>query len=655
MELQRKEAWRCSAGRFDAIVIGAGFSGLYALHRLRELGLAAVIIERADNVGGTWLFNRYPGARCDIESIEYSYSFSDEIQQEWVWTETMPAQPEIEAYLNFVADRLDLRRDIRFNTNVVSMTFDEDAPDWTVETEAGESFTAPFVVAAAGILSAPLEPDIAGMDTFAGTSLFTSRWPRHDVDLTGKRVGVIGTGSTGVQLIPVVAKEAAHLTVFQRSPAYTLPWKVRAFEPGELDEMKADYREIRAAQREHPIGAARLSAFSVMFEMMANPPLKTASREDQLRAVEQNGVMGALSWGDVFFDIESSQMAAKLYGEAVGRIVTDSDTAASLTPTHPFGCKRPIIDQGYYETFNRDNVTLVDLRKGAIRAVTPTGIDTEQGSYDLDVIIYATGFDAMTGALSRIDIRGRDGMSLKDFWADEGPLCYLGLAVAGFPNLFIVQAPGSPAPASNFVAALEQHVEWIGDCITYLRDQATTAPSRRCPRRSRNGSSTPRPSSRRRCSSIRPATPGTTAETCPARNGCTWATPAESRSIAGGATRSPTPATQVSSSRDEDVGTRLSHRPGFRRCAAARACRVEKLRRLGAVVADRRSPARRGGARRTGAVRYDADGAAAEAGAHAGIVRGRGRGALGARCRARPYRPGTLEGQVDSPPQARAG
>ena len=238
-----------SEGRFDAIVIGAGFSGLYALHRLRELGLRAVIIERADKVGGTWLFNRYPGARCDIESIEYSYSFSDEIQQEWVWTETMPAQPEIEAYLNFVADRLDLRRDIRFNTTVASMTFDEHAAMWTVKTEAGEQFTAPFVVAAAGILSAPLEPDIPGMDTFAGTSLFTSRWPRHDVDLSGKRVGVIGTGSTGVQLIPAVAKEVEHLTVFQRSPAYTLPWKVRAFEPGELDEMKASYGEIRAAQR----------------------------------------------------------------------------------------------------------------------------------------------------------------------------------------------------------------------------------------------------------------------------------------------------------------------------------------------------------------------------------------------------------------------
>ena len=241
-----------TAVRFDAIVIGAGFSGLYALHRLRELGIRAVVLEKAENVGGTWLVNRYPGARCDIESIEYSYSFSDDIQQEWVWTETMPAQPEIEAYLNFVADRLDLRRDIRFDTNVVSMTFDEQAAMWDVATEAGESFTAPFVVAAAGILSAPLEPDIPGMDTFAGTSLFTRRWPKDGVDLTGKRVGVIGTGSTGVQLIPVVAKEAEHLTVFQRSPAYTLPWQVRAFEAGELDELKSRLRR-------DPGGAARAS------------------------------------------------------------------------------------------------------------------------------------------------------------------------------------------------------------------------------------------------------------------------------------------------------------------------------------------------------------------------------------------------------------
>ena len=455
--------------RFDVVVIGAGFSGLYTLHRLRQLGMRTRVLEMAENVGGTWLYNRYPGARCDIESIEYSYSFSDEIQQEWVWTETMPAQPEVEAYLNFVADRLDLRRDIEFDTKVVAMAFDEQAAVWVVSTETGETFRAPFVVAATGILSAPLEPDIAGMDTFAGTSLLTGRWPKEGFDLAGKRVGIIGTGSTGIQFIPVVAREAAQLYVFQRSPAYTLPWQVRRFEPGELDEMKARYDDIRAAQRAHPVGAARLSAFSVLLGILGKPPLKSASREDQLRAIEANGVLGALNWGDIFFDIEANRMAAKLYGEAVARIVKDPETAAALVPDHPFACKRPIIDQGYYQTFNRDNVTLVDLRKGPIRDVTPTGIRTEQGAYDLDVIVYATGFDAMTGALSRIDIRGRDGLSLGEFWATEGALSYLGLAVAGFPNLFTIQGPGSPSAATNFVAALEQHVEWISDCIVYLR------------------------------------------------------------------------------------------------------------------------------------------------------------------------------------------
>ncbi|MGB9225932.1 flavin-containing monooxygenase [Mycobacterium sp.] len=457
------------AGEFEALVVGAGFSGLYMLHRLRQLGVRTRVLEMAESVGGTWLFNRYPGARCDIESIEYSYSFCEEIQQEWVWTESMPAQPEIEAYLNFVADRLDLRRDIEFNTKVVAMAFDEDADVWVVRTEAGDTIRAPFVIAASGILSVPLEPAIPGMDSFAGTSLYTSRWPSADCDLAGQRVGVIGTGSTGVQLIPVVAREALQLYVFQRSAPYTLPWRVHRFEPGELDEMKARYPEIRAAQRAHPIGAARLSAFSVLLEMLGSPPIKSATRSEQLRAIEENGVLGALNWCDLFFDIEANRMAARLYGEAVARIVKDPETAAALVPEHPFACKRPIIDQGYYETFNRDNVTLVDLRSGPIRGMTPAGIRTEHADYELDVIIYATGFDAMTGALSRIDIRGRDAKSLGEFWASEGPLSYLGLAVAGFPNLFTVQGPGSPSAATNFVAALEQHVEWIADCIAHLR------------------------------------------------------------------------------------------------------------------------------------------------------------------------------------------
>lgn len=450
----------------DVAVIGAGFSGLYALYKLRELGLRVRILERADAVGGTWLVNRYPGARCDIESIEYSYSFSPEIEQEWVWTESMPAQPEIEAYLNFVADRLDLRGDIDFGTEVTTMTYDDG--HWLLQTAGRAEYTAQFVVAASGILSVPLEPAIPGRDTFGGESLFTNRWP-DGVDLTGKRVGVIGTGSTGVQLIPVVAREAVQLFVFQRSAAFTLPWTVHTFADGELEGLKADYEAIRAAQRAHPVGAARLSAFSVLLDMLASPPIKTATRAEQLRAIDERGVMGALNWGDVFFDIEANRMATALYGEAIARIVTDPVTAAALVPTHPFACKRPIIDQGYYQTFNRDNVTLVDLRKGPIVAVTPDGISTEQGDFALDVIIYATGFDAMTGALSRMKVRGVDGRLLGDFWAEEGPLSYLGLAVAGFPNLFTVQGPGSPSAATNFVAAMEQHIEWIADCIDYLR------------------------------------------------------------------------------------------------------------------------------------------------------------------------------------------
>ena len=453
----------------DVIVIGAGFSGLYMLYELRRRGFRSRVLERERDIGGTWFVNRYPGARCDIESIEYSYSFSDDIQQKWVWTESMPAQPEIEAYLHFVADELDLRRDIRLNADVVAMTWDDAASVWRLDTAAGETHTAPFVVAASGILSVPLQPSIPGMDTFAGTSLHTSRWPTEGFDFAGRHVGVIGTGSTGVQLIPVVAREAAHLTVFQRSPAYTLPWRITRFAPGELDRLKENYPQIRAAQREHPVGAARLSAFSVLIDMLSRPPIKAASREDQVRAIEERGVMGALDWGDIFFDIEANRMAGKLYGEAIARIVRDPVTAAALVPTHPFGCKRPIIDQGYYETFNRDDVTLVDLRQGGITAVTPSGIDTEQGHHDLDVIVYATGFDAMTGALTQIDVRSRDGLLLRDYWASEGPLSYLGLAIAGFPNLLTVQGPGSPSAATNFVTALEQHVEWIADCLDYLR------------------------------------------------------------------------------------------------------------------------------------------------------------------------------------------
>ena len=535
--------------RFDAIVIGAGFSGLYALHRLRELGVRTRVLEMAENVGGTWLFNRYPGARCDIESIEYSYSFSDEIQQEWVWTETMPAQPEIEAYLNFVADRLDLRRDIslqhrsrrddvrRGRRRMVGRDLgggDASSPrSWSRRQESCRY---------------PSNPTIPGMDAFAGPSLYTGCWPKEGVDLTGKRVGVIGTGSTGVQLIPVVARQAGHLSVFQRSPAYTLPWQVRPLEPGELDEMKSRYGEIRAAQHEHPVGAARLSAFSVMLEMIQRPPLKSASREEQLRAIEENGVIGALSWGDVFFDIQANQMAARLYGEAVARIVNDADTAAALTPSHPFGCKRPIIDQGYYETFNRDNVTLVDLRRGPIREVTATGIDTEQGFHELDVIIYATGFDAMTGALTRMDIRGRDGMSLREFWAQRGPAVLPRAGGRRVAQPVHRSGPREPLGSNEFrccprtARGMDRRLHRVS---AYQR-----LPNHRCAARraARVDRAHDRRSWRRPSSSTRRAIPGTTGATFPARNGCTWDTRRGYRNTVAAATRSPPPATRASSS-----------------------------------------------------------------------------------------------------------
>jgi cation diffusion facilitator CzcD-associated flavoprotein CzcO len=456
-------------GAYDAIVIGAGFSGLYGLHKLRALGLRTWAIEQADGVGGTWLWNRYPGARCDLESLEYSYSFSTDIEQEWIWTESMPAQAEIEAYLNFVADRLDLRRDIQLATRVISLTFDDAAATWAVGTDRGD-YCARFIIAATGLLSVPLDPQIPGIDSFGGKSVFSSRFPREGVEFEDRRIAVIGTGSTGVQAIPVLAGQAKHLYVLQRSAAYTAPSTARPFAPGEFESLKAGYPAIRAAQRMAAAGAARTSAFNVLSQAATRPPLKSASRAEQVRAIDELGVLGALFWSDVASDIEASTMARRLYGEAIARIVKDPATAAALVPEYPFGCKRPIIDDGYYETFNRDNVTLVDLRKGPIEAVTRNGIRTTQGSLELDIIFYATGFDAMTGALTRMDIRGRGGVLLRDLWQQEGPASYLGLLVAGFPNLFLVTGPGSPGALANVATSLEYQIDWIADCIARMRE-----------------------------------------------------------------------------------------------------------------------------------------------------------------------------------------
>jgi cation diffusion facilitator CzcD-associated flavoprotein CzcO len=455
---------------YDVIVIGAGFSGLYMLHKLRELGLSAHVYEMGDGVGGTWFWNRYPGARCDVESIEYSFSFSDEIQQEWNWTEVMPAQPEVEAYLNFVCDKLDLRRDIEFSTKVTSLTFDDASNTWTTETDRGGRVTSRFVITAIGCLSAPLEPDIEGLHDFEGISLYTNRFPKEGFDFSGKRVAVIGTGSSGVQSIPVVAEQAEHLYVFQRSAAYTLPSNTRALEPGELEELKANYPEIRRAQKNSIAGTVRFGAFAAFLSSTPMTKIMEATPEERMQALDEKGWLGAFLWSDAMLDMEANNQATELYAEMIRRTVKDPETAASLVPHYPFGCKRVIIDVDYYETFNRDNVTLVDLRKDALEEITPTGLRTATRTFDVDVIVFATGFDAMTGALTRIDIRGRDGRGLTDAW-EEGPRTYLGLQIAGFPNLLTITGPGSPSVLSNMVTSIEQHVEWITDLLRHMDEK----------------------------------------------------------------------------------------------------------------------------------------------------------------------------------------
>jgi cation diffusion facilitator CzcD-associated flavoprotein CzcO len=467
------DAVRSAGSDYDAIVIGAGFGGLYMQYKLRELGFRSRVLEMGDGVGGTWYWNRYPGARVDVEGIEYSYSFSKEIEQDWNWSELMPSQPEIERYLNFVADRLDLRRDIQFATKVVAATYDDTAARWTVDTDRGERFSAHFVVAATGCLSAPLTPAIEGIKTFAGVRLYTNQYPKEGFDFTGKRVAVIGTGSSGVQAIPVIAEQAAHLFVLQRSAAFTRPANNRPIPPEEMQELKADYPELRRRQLEAFAGTLRFGAVT----LPAAPPedrIMTAPVDVRLAKIDELGWGAPWAWADIMLDTEANQAGVDLYAELIRRTVADPDTAEALVPHYPIGCKRLIIDTNYFDTFNRDNVTLVDLRKGGIERITPDGVRTEQGDIAVDVIVFATGFDAMTGALDRIDIRGRNGERLRDVW-DGGPRTLLGLQVAGFPNFFTITGPGSPSVHTNMVIAIEQHVDWIGDCLIHLREHGRRA------------------------------------------------------------------------------------------------------------------------------------------------------------------------------------
>ncbi len=457
-------------GTLDVVVVGAGFAGMYAIWKLRQSGLKLRVIEAGTDVGGTWYWNRYPGARCDITSMEYSFSFSEPLQQEWEWTEIMAAQPEILRYANHVADRFELREHIDFNTRVIGAEYDEAENLWHVTTDAGREYRARFCIMATGCLSVPNTPEIEGQDSFAGEVYHTGNWPADGVDFTGKTVGIIGTGSSGVQSIPVIAREAKHLTVLQRTPNYNLPANNAPLPDDYRDRIKSQYPDVRAAQRLAQIG---VSEFSRGLGGLGSYPEPTeaileTTAEQRAEALDRDGFEAIRHYNDLALSEEANELACDMYREQVRRIVDDPETAEGLMPRdYPFGCKRPVIDIGYFETFNRDNVTLVDLRRGGIERITETGVQTAQGEFEFDVLVYATGFDAMTGALLKMDIRGRDGERLADHW-EHGPKTYLGLQMSGFPNLFTVTGPGSPSVLSNMLVSIEQHVDWISDCINYL-------------------------------------------------------------------------------------------------------------------------------------------------------------------------------------------
>ena len=450
---------------FDAVIVGAGFGGLYMLHKLRQLGLSAIVLEAADGVGGTWRHNRYPGARCDIKSFDYSFSFDDDLQTEWVWSEKYATQPEILRYANHVADRFDLRRDIRFNTRVKTARFDEARGRWDVETDDGARYDAQFYIFATGCLSIPKAVDIEGYETFEGRSYHTPAWPEDGVDFTGLRVGVIGTGSSAIQTIPIVAEQAKELTVFQRTAAYAVPALNRPVGAAE--------RAAWIANREDHREQARHSLFGVPVAPMDRATFDVGAAERQ-RIYEEAWTKGELpalmlTFNDILSDEAANDAVAEFVRNKIRAVVKDPETAETLCPkSFPLGTKRICLDTDYYQTFNKPNVHLVDLRKMPIERVTPKGIKTNDKEYEFDAIIYATGFDAMTGAIVGVDVRGRGGIELRKKW-EEGPKTYLGLTVAGFPNLFMITGPGSPSVMCNMMSAIEQHVDWIGDCVAYAR------------------------------------------------------------------------------------------------------------------------------------------------------------------------------------------
>ncbi len=453
---------------FDAVVIGAGFGGLYMLHRLRQQGFTARVFEAGKGVGGTWYWNRYPGARCDVESVQYSYQFSAELQQEWEWTERYATQPEILRYANHVADRFDLRRDIRFETRVTRATFDESANAWTVETDRQDRVVARFLITAMGCLSSPNTPKIPGLADFEGPTYHTGNWPHEGVDFSGKTVGVIGTGSSAIQSIPLIARQASHLTVFQRTANYTIPAHNRPLDPAYVREVKAHYPEMRRRARSMPAG------IDLRINMASAVETPEAERRRQYQERWDYGGLGFMaSFSDLLLNDESNRTAADFVRAKIHDVVKDPAVAEALSPKNVIGCKRLCVDTGYWETYNQPNVTLVDVSDQPIERITATGLRATGRDYAFDCLVLATGFDAMTGALLRVDIRGRGGRSLQDKWK-EGPKTYLGLTLAGFPNLFTITGPGSPSVLTNMLPSIEQHVDWIAGCLDYMRAEGAT-------------------------------------------------------------------------------------------------------------------------------------------------------------------------------------
>ncbi|KMO82751.1 Phenylacetone monooxygenase [Mycolicibacterium chlorophenolicum] len=461
---------REAAAVVDAVVVGAGFGGLYALHKFREQGLSVRVFEAAPDVGGTWYYNRYPGARCDVESVDYCYSFSDDLQQRWTWSEKYATQREILAYINWVADELDLRRDITFDTRVTGAALDESTLRWTVRTDTGEVIDARFVVMATGPLSAAMTPDFPGLDTFGGQIYHTAHWPHDDVDFTGKRVAVIGTGSSGIQSIPIIAEQAEHLYVFQRTPNYSVPAGNRPLSSDEVADIKANYAERRHMSWRSGGGSPHVAHPKLTME--ATPEERRAAFEKRW---ELGGVLFSKTFSDQMISLEANEEARKFYEEKIRAVIDDPDVAELLIPTdHPIGTKRICTDTNYFQTFNRADVTLVSVRETPIQSIDRTGISTSEKHYYIDALVLATGFDALTGTLAKVDITGREGQKLVDDWS-AGPRTYLGLGTDGFPNLFLVSGPGAPAVLANMVLHAEAHVNWIAEAIAYLDDRGYAA------------------------------------------------------------------------------------------------------------------------------------------------------------------------------------